>query len=286
MESLRCVGPEPWNRLKHPGVRQLAWAIGSCPLVERGGGLEWVAAAECREWLERFWRELLVLEADPRPVERVLAGAGPLLGKRFEALIGWYFERSADWRVLVANGVVERDGRTVGEVDFIVEAGSGEVMHVEVACKFYLGVPGSRGAWGDWRGLRVEDSLERKRAKFAEQLALRRADWPQVDRRVAMMKGWLFYPWREVARPRPPRGAAAGAPSGWWAHAAEADVVPGLWAVPRADWLTQVHETAEEGPLPLLRGGVVAQTVFDAEVRTELSRGMIAPDGWPGRDLA
>ena len=63
-------------------------------------------------------------------------------------------------------------------------------------------------------------------------------------------------------------------------------MVPGLWAVPRADWLTQVHETAEEGPLPLLRGGGGAQTTVDAGVRTELSRGLIAPAGRPCRGLA
>ncbi len=287
--TLSCTGPAPWNQLKSPAVRQLAWCIGASPIVEAGGGLEWVAAAECRGWLERFWGELLALEADPRPVERVLGAAGPLLGKRFEALMGYYFAASADWDVRVANGVVSAGGRTVGEVDFIAEAASGEVVHFEVACKFYMGVPGSRGAWGDWRGVRVEDTLERKGAKFAAQLALDRADWPRVDRRVALMKGWLFYPFREVVRPRPPRGAAAGAPSGWWMSAEEVAAWEGreeLWAVPRLDWLSQVHEGGASGPLPLERGGLVAQTWERDGRREELSRGMVVPTGWPGRDLA
>ena len=279
-----CTGPTPWNQLEHPAVRQLAWAIGAPPIVERGLNLDWVNAETSRQWLEEFWGELLALEVDPEPLVTALSAAGPLLGKRFEALLAWYFDRSPNWTVHVANGVVERGGQTQGEVDFIVESADGEIWHVEVACKFYLAVPGSRGAWSDWRGLRVEDTLERKAHKFHRQLQLRRSDWPVVDRKVAMLKGWLFYPFKELTKPHPPRGAAASAPSGWWLHADEVvrwDGLTALKTIPRWNWLMQVHEAGEEIPLPLKRGGVVAQAFHEGDQIKELSRGMVVPNQWP-----
>lgn len=279
-----CTGPAPWNKLQHPAVRQLAWAIGASPLIETGLKLDWIDAKTCRNWLEAFWDELLILEANPQPLEAALAEAGPLLGKRFEALMAWYFHHSPTWTVLVANGVVERDGKTQGEVDFIVESKDGEIWHVEVACKFYLAKPGSRGAWSDWRGLRVEDTLERKAQKFRKQLQLRHSLWPVAHRKVALLKGWLFYPFEELLRPHPPRGAGASAPSGWWMHANDVLQWDGhhtLQTIPRWNWLMQVHEAGETLPLPLQRGGVVAQGFAEDGQIKELSRGMIAPNLWP-----
>jgi hypothetical protein len=265
-------------------VRQLAWCIGGSPILEKGAGIDWITGRACREWLEEYWPQLLILDDNPAPLEDALHAAGPLLGKRFEALMKWYFESSDQWNLLLSNEVVEVNGRTIGEVDFILEDRNGVVVHLEVACKFYLGEAGSQGEWGRWRGLRAEDSLEKKVAKFSRQLDLHRSDWPKVQRKAACLKGWLFYPFRELAKPKPPRGAAPRAPSGWWMHTNEIQSwteCPNLWAVPRREWLMQVHESQIHGILPFERGGLVAQTWVDNDQVKETSRGMIAPDFWP-----
>ena len=138
-----------------------------------------------RDQFEAHLPWLEALDEHPKPLEDFLEEHPTrLLGKRFELLIRFWLEQSPHFR-LHASGVPLYDaGKTVGEVDFILEeVDSGTWTHLEVACKFYLGYNNSK-QWHDWRGPNAQDTLKLKMDKLDRQLS------------SLLMKGYLFHHYR------------------------------------------------------------------------------------------
>ena len=82
------------------------------------------------------------------------------LGKRFEQLVNWWFEASPEYTVVAKNIIVQGQERTLGEMDLILQDNETEqVIHLELACKFYLQTSSSR-SWPNWIGMDPSDRLD------------------------------------------------------------------------------------------------------------------------------
>ncbi len=223
------------TRWRSAAVRDLAWVIGSPPLVgSQGEQADWPDAAWCEAQLERMAPLLDQLERARWPGRKEFADLSDRrLGAYFEFLVARWLSLDERYDVLAHNLAIRQPlaagGReTVGELDFVVRDNFAKrVEHWEVAVKFYLGgVPGSRGAW---LGPGLKDRLDRKLDRvLTHQLPLpataaARAPLSDaglsIDRSRALIKGRLFYP-QGVAM-RPPGEAGNAHLRGWWLTRAE-----------------------------------------------------------------
>lgn len=90
------------------------------------------------------------------------------LGKVVERFLGFALNSSSNFRVLLENFQINKDGITHGEIDFIMENQlNGEQIHLELVHKFYLFRPKSKNINpDDFVGPNLNDSLERKLSKL------------------------------------------------------------------------------------------------------------------------
>ncbi len=108
------------------------------------------------------------------------------------------------YRAVVENLQVIVDGKTLGELDYLLQdSSSGEIWHVELAYKIYLLRPDREG---QWQGPNERDSLQRKLKKLREkQLPLLHQEAcrkmlmqigldVQDIRQAVCLKGQLFVP--------------------------------------------------------------------------------------------
>jgi len=306
----------PWLRWRYPAVRDLAWAIGSPPLLRPArAGLDhaprWLDQAWCdralavsRDWLD-------ALDHDPAPLRDHLARARDhRLGSYFEDLLAFWLTWPDNplYALIARNLPVRHEGRTLGEFDFLVrERASGETQHWEVAVKFFLGVRAG-GAARHWIGPGLRDRLDLKLARLRDH-QLRLADSPAgrdlltslglpAARPVCLVKGRLFYPACAREDDWTPHDAAPGHLRGWWL---DHDAFRARWAaagldwlhLPRAGWMTEVILGADETPpapaedidtlLARLPGtGPRAATgVVGLRDGREVTRGFVVPPDWP-----
>jgi len=202
---------------KHKIVNDLAWVISSAPLMSFN------PEAQPSRRLDELWfkneaeRCKLFLESedtDPsRLKEFVFSEGRQLLGKRFERFVEYWLTFSGKYEVLISNKPVSRNKITLGEIDYVIRDNfSGEVWHLEVASKYYLGHNNSR-LWSNWKGINAKDTLADKMTKFQKQLAI-------FDREeginllnelklvrpfsLVMMKGFFFYHWKQIKSAKSP----------------------------------------------------------------------------------
>ena len=107
------------------------------------------------------------------------------LGHRFETCVSAWFQYHPEWYIKAANHVVQLGKRTAGEIDLLVER-AGEILHLELAVKFYLGTSGS-AQWDTWVGVDPVDRLDLKLDKFKKQVAL--SAQPEVPRTSNSLAG-------------------------------------------------------------------------------------------------
>ncbi|MGZ8321409.1 MAG: DUF1853 family protein [Telluria sp.] len=288
-----------WGHLSHPHVRTLAWLLDAPDLLDpvdpvwehKIASLGEVTPAVA-DWLAR-------LDADPAPLEAALGGrVYTRLGLYAEKLMAFYYREQGR---LVAHGLqVRSDGQgTIGEFDFLLDAGSEGVEHIEFATKFYL-LEGSDAARFDtFVGPNLADSLGKKMRKiFSRQLELgaHPAARAMLERPVirarALVKGWLFYP---AGAQAPMGGISAGHCRGFWCSVAEVGALPAARYVvlPRMQWLAPYRGDGSEAVLgaeavqAALAGrdmpSLVAVVREDGDRVTELARGFIVPDNWRER---
>ena len=295
-----------WGHLRRARVRALAWLLDSPDLLDAAAP-HWqgriASTGPVTPAVERWLRDL---DADPT---RLDAALGPRVYRRLglyaEKLMAFYFEEQGR---LVAHGLQIRANRndTVGEFDFLLDAGPDALEHIEFATKFYL-LQGEAGQQFDALvGPNLADSLGAKMRKIFErqlELGAHPAAQSLLPRPVAaaraLVKGWLFYPagsWPAMS------GITAGHCRGFWCALGELDtlgadaflVLPKLqWLVPfraaQASWLlnrAQLHAELEAhfetSPSPVLVA-VVRETPGLVE---EIERGFIVPDDWRERAQA
>jgi hypothetical protein len=206
---------------------------------------------------------------------------------------------------LVAHGLQVRGNRndTVGEFDFLLDAGPDALEHIEFATKFYLLGEEDATQLDALVGPNLADSLGKKLRKvFERQLELAahpaaQAVLPRpVVRAKALVKGWLFYPLGTFT-------AMAGiAPThcrGFWCALDEIDQLEGdeflilprlqwlppfkaasaTWLMNRAQLAAELSAQFESAPMPVL----VASVRQQPGLVMEEERGFIVPNDWRER---
>lgn len=150
------------------------------------------------------------------------------VGRYFEALILFWLERVRRVEV-VAHSVQIRDfQRTLGELDFLFVDESGDLVHCEVSCKFYLHHSDRSGS--HFPGPNSADNFENKAGRlFNHQLEMSRDRFPDVRRREALVRGCMFtHPSIAVPPVRPVR-MAEDCLHGSWFRANEAALLADRW---------------------------------------------------------
>ena len=305
------------DTLHDVAVRDLGWLLASPSLLTAVPD-----APLARPWLDAVGQSaveawLAALDAQPEPLHRALDGFRPTrLGRYAECLLEYFLTPGPSLRLVAANLPLRSNGKTLGEVDFLVDAPDGQRLHWELAVKCYLCAPVQAGAsLADFVGPNLVDRFDRKRTRLLEhQLRLgdrdgfARLGYGAPSDAQMFIKGWLFYP---HGAPLPPVSGeiAPDHPHGFWlthaqwpAWAAEqgADVA---WSVlPRLAWLAPRRAAAGSGfepdmlaatpelppvlttrEAPALIG--IHEKGSDGTWR-ETARGFVVPDDWPVRAQA
>jgi hypothetical protein len=300
-----------WGHLRRAPVRALAWLLDAPDLLDMhdphwDGRIASVGpmTPETEAWLLR-------LDQDPSALDAALgAKVHTRLGLYAEKLMAFYFSEQGR---LVAHGVQVRAGReaTIGEFDFLLDAGPDGVEHIEFATKFYLLQGEEHGdiasSFDRFVGPNLADSLGRKMRKvFDRQLQLGSHPAAQeflprpVVSAKALVKGWLFYP---AGAYFAMDGIAAGHCRGFWCALSElggmeADrflILPRLqwlspyrassaaWMLDRAQLVAELTDHFAATGTPVLVALVREQVSKGAVSIVETERGFIVPDDWRER---
>lgn len=124
---------------------------------------------------ERFAQLCLTLEQHPPNYfekHHIARSQYRRLGLYFEALLRFLFTEGADfgvcpWRLQEHNVQIHQQGITTGEIDLLLQHRSGELVHVEVAVKYYLARQDSDD-WRNWIGPNARDRLDLKMARLLD----------------------------------------------------------------------------------------------------------------------
>ncbi|MFP5392572.1 MAG: DUF1853 family protein [Gammaproteobacteria bacterium] len=292
-----------WGHLTQPHVRALAWLLDAPDLLDPDdphweGRIASVGAMspDVVAWLD-------ALDADPSALLTALGERSyTRLGLYAEKLMAFYYQSQG---MLVAHGVQVRAARdnTVGEFDFLLDAGPEGVEHIEFATKLYLLEGEAAARFDTFVGPNLADSLGLKMRKiFQRQLTLGQhpAAQPLLPRPVvrarALVKGWLFYPLgtEQVIGGISPRHCR-----GFWCALSELDRLAGTRFVvlPRLEWLAPYRSGDRDAAIDGAELAVRLAAQFDqalmpvlvAAVReqdgvlAECWRGFVVPDDWRAR---
>lgn len=212
------------DTLRDAAVRDLGWLLASPSLLTAAPGAP--LAHPWSDAIERVAVEawLAALDAAPQPLHRALDGVRPVrLGRYAECLLEYFLTHGPSLRLVAANLPLRSNGKTLGEVDFLVDAPDGQRLHWELAVKCYLCAPVAGAAsLADFVGPNLADRLDRKRSRLLEH-QLRLGDrhgfallgYGAPSDAQMFVKGWLFYPY---GVPLPPVSAeiADDHPRGFW----------------------------------------------------------------------
>ncbi|MBJ7538824.1 DUF1853 family protein [Marinomonas transparens] len=147
------------GQIKHPFVKDLAWLVEG-HYIERDFDLT-------PYWLPDVEARLLELADSPTLLEgKVVACKSHFLGSYFEALFSFAIEHLSSLKIVDEHFQIEANGKTLGEVDMLVETLEGELHQFEIAIKFYLQRPDLHPH--DWIGPNKNDSLLKKVTRARE----------------------------------------------------------------------------------------------------------------------
>ncbi|MEQ8514944.1 MAG: DUF1853 family protein [Chromatocurvus sp.] len=312
------------RQLENPVVRDLAWAVFSEDLILADALAPRPQALYACSLSDLTPARLAWLKALDRAPQPLLDHVGPRVGQRlglyFESL--WHFFLRCDPTVeLLSHNLPVRDaGRTVGEFDCLYRChDSGDIVHLELAVKFYLHTGAGSGGTGDdradWLGPGRRDRLDHKlthlaghQTRLAEHPAAQRLlkSRSMVPERVEVaVKGRLFC--RPDQPCLPPTGFNPARSLLQWDYvdaltgvAGDENIGPGHRILPRHQWLAPLGLSqdlpSEASPAPLYIGTAALQDALrerfaagsgpllvaslDA-AHCECQRFFIAPPGWP-----
>jgi hypothetical protein len=248
----------PPKLFKHGVVRDLAAALSRPSLMTPSTTMPCLDNSfyeaifeEAQEWLERVDASpqalMAHIEATPRSNR---------LGLYYESLISYWLKEHPSWKLLAHELPVYHERQTLGAYDFVIQT-SEDILHVEVAIKFYMGVRGTQD-WYDWIGPGQHDCLGLKMEKMLDKqirlsqtpagfAALQKAGIPLPTQRKMWVKGIFFRPHNAPADAVPQGGARADGV--WYPLSAVAALIQrcpgGLW-LPRLkpDWLSRLVMSA------------------------------------------
>ncbi|EPC04508.1 hypothetical protein L861_04060 [Litchfieldella anticariensis FP35 = DSM 16096] len=223
-----------WERYHHPLVRDLAWLLETPDVLESPG--------IARPGLKELGLDGRALAAWLDALEQAPHTLGARIGSSRRGRLGHYHERL--WQFLLAeapgthllahNLPIIEDKRTLGELDLLYRnSATPAPIHLEVAIKFYLGLPegpGEDSSQARWIGPGCADSLAIK-YQHLQQHQLPLVYSPQARRLLSdllddcgdptseikqrlALPGVLFYPWQHDMSP--PQGAHANHLRGEW----------------------------------------------------------------------
>jgi hypothetical protein len=302
-DSYQAVFHRRWGHLRRARVRALAWLLDAPDLLDvNDPGWNGKVATlgpvtpEVAQWLAD-------VDHDPSALDAALGSRMyTRLGLYAEKLMAFYFEQRGQ---LVAHGVQVRasPNDTVGEFDFLLDAGPEGVEHIEFATKFYLLEGQAARRFDELVGPNLADSLGKKMRKIVEhqlELGAHPAAQAVLPRPVllarALVKGWLFYPlgtWPAIA------GISAQHCRGFWCSLGEIDQLAGdaflilpklqwlppframsaTWILNRAELHAELEAQFETNQTPVLVAVVNEQPGCIEEVE----RGFIVPNDWRER---
>jgi hypothetical protein len=299
-DSYQAQFARRWGHLTRGHVRALAWLLDAPGLLDPDdphweGKIATPPAVtnEVREWLAR-------LDRDPAELDAALGERTyTRLGLYAEKLMAFYYQQHGQ---LVAHGLQVRATRndTVGEFDFLLDAGPAGVEHIEFATKFYLLEGTAASRFDTFVGPNLADSLGAKMRKIVDkQLALASHPAAQallprpVLRARALVKGWLFY---RLGSAAPMDGIAPLHCRGFWCALAEVGALAeDAWVVLPRQPLQAPYQAESIGQV-LSRDGLQAALALEFEtvrapvlvaavrqcdgVLVETARGFIVPDDW------
>jgi hypothetical protein len=215
-------------KFQNTHAADMAWAIASPPLLlSADRACTWYS----NDWYQRAGSESAELMRDtdnhPEQLEAMLAEQlDRRLGNYFETLWAYWLSVNPRFELVGRNLQINEQGRTFGELDFIVyDRSIGKYLHWEVAVKFYLG-RGDTGLQRNWLGPRKKDRLDLKVAHLLNrQLTYgshpRVRQWCdsrgiRIDACAVILKGRLFYPLDPAASDASPRDASPRHLRGRW----------------------------------------------------------------------
>lgn len=288
---------------QHHIVRDLAWAIASPPLLKfehapcSWYGDEWYQDLymTSQDWLQR-------LDEAPEELQRRLdKQKDRRLGRYFETLWAFWLEHSARFDVVEQNLSIRDEGKTLGELDFLVlDKASGKFLHWEVAVKFYLGT-GDIREHTNWHGPGKKDRLDLK----AEHLRNRQSVICQrpvvrkllqgmgyhVDACGVILKGRLFYPYAADENLIMPADANPRHLRSYWLTMTDLMRNHGakyLFPLVGYGWMARAEQSHE---IPWLSPNELLEAINNGDYRLPLyvsskrqggssERFFIVPDGW------
>lgn len=251
-------------RCHHPLVRDLAWIALTPDLITT----PWPGRPSLGdlglEEDERLSRYLGEQESYPQGLERRVGDTvDKRMGHYHERLWQYLLDTAPGTRLLASNLRVHEGKRTLGELDLLYRRRCDPTLvHLEVAIKFYLGLPEGPGAADDqarWIGPGGADSLATKREhldrhqlrltdRIETRATIRQHTQPRdigpatetIIHRQLAIPGVLFYPW-QVPMPEP-HEATAGHLRGHWLHWQDwRRLREGLSRHCRGAWLVKPH---------------------------------------------
>lgn len=169
--------------LESQHVRDLKWAIMSPSLITASGAE--VNAAQ-------FSNENPI---DEQNLATFLAQYSNFrVGTYFEGLVLFWLKEICKRRIIHQQQQIFEENRTVGEIDFLFEDETGIVNHWETAVKFYLHFSDNNATGSHFVGPNAVDTFEKKIKRLLEhQLPFSQKYFPEVAKRAAFVKGYIFY---------------------------------------------------------------------------------------------
>lgn len=186
---------------KHRIVQDLAWAIHSPPLMAGVfNEVTWWNYDFCQQEYQACLPILQQLDQNPTPLQQhVNQTKSPRLGHYFEALISYWLIISPNFECLFKQQQIFQEKQTIGELDFIVkDKRTQQVIHLEVAVKFYLGFDDVQQIH-NWHGANRKDRLDLKFKHLSDKQTQLAKQHPElmpieIDQSACLVKGRLFYP--------------------------------------------------------------------------------------------
>ena len=294
----------PENNYHHPQVRDLAWAIGSAPLLSpASAGERWPDQSWYEDTLNNYRPVLAILDNNPAELENWLDQCKTYrLGQYFEALWGFWLQTNHRYRLLSANLPVRNSTHTLGEFDLLVEdTESGQHIHWELAVKFYLGT-GNTALPGNWWGPAKRDRLDSKLKRIQEHQC-RLSHFPEarkllaqldihVDEVWSIVKGRLFYP-ATSNNSLPPEPSCSAHLSGWWKTCSEFIQIDATATcdhyclLDKPQWFSTIDASKFEAlnhddMIQLMKSNGILRPITFARIKNqqEIDRGFIVPDDW------